>query len=209
MNVKPRQLCTAVTLVILMPLAALAADARSQLKHFAHEVQAASGRFTQSTVDAQGRTQSVQAGVFSFKRPEHFKWQVQKPYKQLIVCDGKQVLQYDSDLAQVTKRDIGAAIGTSPAAILFGAGTLDRIFHVQALPDREDLQWLRATPKTADAGFSRVDLGFSGNMPQQLEVLDSFGQITHAVFSSIQANPALPTEEFSFTPSGDLDVVRI
>jgi outer membrane lipoprotein carrier protein len=206
---KPRQQWAAAALVVLMPLAALAADARSQLKHFVHEVQAASGQFTQSTVGAQGRTQPAQSGVFSFQRPGRFKWQVQKPYEQLIVSDGKQVLQYDPDLAQVTERDVDAVIGTSPAAILFGAGALEQVFDVQVLPDHAGLQWLRATPKTADAGFSRVDLGFSGNMPRQLELLDSFGQITHVVLSSIQPNPGLPAGEFSFAPVDDVDVVKM
>ena len=192
------------------PLAAQAADAAdAQLKRFVREVQSATGQFTQSTVGAQGRTQPAQSGAFSFQRPGRFKWQVQKPYEQLIVSDGKQVLQYDPDLAQVTQRNVDAAIGTSPAAILFGSGSLEQAFNVEALPERDGLQWLRATPKTADAGFSRVDLGFSGNVPQRVELLDSFGQTTRVTLSGMKANPPLPTSEFSFTPPEGVDVVKM
>ena len=192
------------------PLAVHAADAAdAQLKRFVREVQAATGQFTQSTVGAQGRTQPAQSGVFSFQRPGRFKWQVQKPYEQLIVSDGKQVLQYDPDLAQLTQRNVDAAIGTSPAAILFGSGSLEQAFNVQALPERDGLQWLRATPKTADAGFSRVDLGFSANVPQRVELLDSFGKTTRVTLSGMKANPSLPASEFAFTPPEGVDVVKM
>jgi len=193
----------------LAPMLAHAADAKSQLQQFVRQVQAATGDFTQSTVGAQGRTQPAQSGVFSFQRPGKFKWAVKRPYEQLIVSDGKRVLQYDPDLAQVTQRDVDQAIGSSPAAILFGSGSLDQAFNVASLPDRDGLQWLRATPKTADAGFSRVDLGFRGNVPERVELLDSFGQTTRVTLSNMKANPALAPADFQFTPPAGVDVVKM
>lgn len=203
------RIAAAAVVVALAPLAAHAADARNQLQQFVRQVQAATGEFTQSTVGTQGRTQPAQTGVFSFQRPGKFKWSVTKPYEQLIVSDGKRVLQYDPDLAQVTQRDVDQAIGSSPAAILFGSGSLDQAFNVTALPDKEGLQWLRATPKTADAGFSRVDLGFQGNVPTRVELLDSFGQTTKVVLSNLKSNPSLSANEFSFTPPAGVDVVKM
>ena len=203
------RIAAAAVVVALAPLAAHAADARNQLQQFVRQVQAATGEFTQSTVGTQGRTQPAQSGVFSFQRPGKFKWSVTKPYEQLIVSDGKRVLQYDPDLAQVTQRDVDQAIGSSPAAILFGSGSLDQAFNVTALPDKDGLQWLRATPKTADAGFSRVDLGFQGNVPTRVELLDSFGQTTKVVLSNLKANPSLGANEFSFTPPAGVDVVKM
>lgn len=203
------RIAAAAVVVALAPMAAHAADARNQLQQFVRQVQAATGEFTQSTVGTQGRTQPAQTGVFSFQRPGKFKWSVTKPYEQLIVSDGKRVLQYDPDLAQVTQRDVDQAIGSSPAAILFGSGSLDQAFNVTALPDKEGLQWLRATPKTADAGFSRVDLGFQGNVPTRVELLDSFGQTTKVVLSNLKANPSLSANEFSFTPPAGVDVVKM
>lgn len=193
----------------VVPLAAHAADARNQLQQFVRQVQSATGEFTQSTVGAQGRTQPAQSGVFSFQRPGKFKWAVKRPYEQLIVSDGKQVMQYDPDLAQVTQRNVDQAIGSSPAAILFGSGSLEQAFNVAGLPDRDGLQWLRATPKTADAGFSRVDLGFRGNVPERVELLDSFGQTTRVTLSNMKANPALAPAEFQFKPPAGVDVVKM
>src|SRR5690606_21970623 len=135
-----------------------AADAPAQLRDFIAKVPAAAGRFTQQRTDDKGQGKAVQSGEFSFRRPGQFKWAVQKPYEQLIVSDGKAVYQYDPDLAQVTQRNVDQSIGASPAAILFGSGSLDEAFSISALPDADGLNWLRAKPLTPDAGFTHVDI---------------------------------------------------
>src|SRR3546814_8912817 len=58
---------------------------------------------------------------------------VQKPYAQLIVSDGRYAYQYDPDLAQVTRRSARDSIGASPAALLFGSGSLEQAFNLQEI----------------------------------------------------------------------------
>lgn len=193
----------------LVPAVALAASAQEQLRAFVTTVTSATGSFSQYTVNDQGRTQPAQTGVFSFQRPGKFKWAVQKPYEQLVISDGRQVFQFDPDLAQVTERKVDSAIGTSPAAILFGSGSLEQSFDVSALPAKDGVDWLRAKPRTADAGFSRVDIGMKNNLPVRVELLDSFGQTTRVDLSGIQANPQLPAKEFQFTAPKGVDVVKM
>jgi len=199
----------AVAVLGLSPTLVLAASAQEQLRAFVSTVTSATGSFSQYTVNDQGRTQPAQTGVFSFQRPGKFKWAVQKPYEQLVISDGRQVFQYDPDLAQVTERKVDAAIGTSPAAILFGSGSLEQSFDVSALPAKDGVDWLRAKPRTADAGFSRVDIGMKNNLPVRVELLDSFGQTTRVDLSGIQANPQLPAKEFQFTAPKGVDVVKM
>lgn len=199
----------AVAVLGLSPTLVLAASAQEQLRAFVSTVTSATGSFSQYTVNDQGRTQPAQTGVFSFQRPGKFKWAVQKPYEQLVISDGRQVFQYDPDLAQVTERKVDAAIGTSPAAILFGSGSLEQSFDVSALPAKDGVDWLRAKPRTADAGFSRVDIGMKNNLPVRVELLDSFGQTTRVDLSGIQANPQLPANEFQFTAPRGVDVVKM
>ncbi|MGY6270054.1 outer membrane lipoprotein chaperone LolA [Achromobacter denitrificans] len=199
----------AVAALALAPAVALAASAQEQLRAFVATVNAATGSFSQYTVNNQGRTQPAQTGVFSFQRPGKFKWAVQKPYEQLVVSDGRKVFQFDPDLAQVTERKVDAAIGTSPAAILFGSGSLEQSFEVSALPPKDGVEWLRAKPRTADAGFSRVDIGMKDNLPVRVELLDSFGQTTRVDLSGISANPQLPAKEFEFVAPKGVDVVKM
>ena len=199
----------AVAALSLAPAMVFAASAQEQLRAFVATVTAATGSFSQYTVNNQGRTQPAQTGVFSFQRPGKFKWVVQKPYEQLVVSDGRQVFQFDPDLAQVTERKVDAAIGTSPAAILFGSGSLEQSFDVSALPSKDGIDWLRAKPRTADAGFSRVDIGMKDNLPVRVELLDSFGQTTRVDLSGIAASPQLPAKEFQFVAPKGVDVVKM
>lgn len=193
----------------LLPGVSLAADAQAQLRAFVDTVKTATGNFTQSTVGAQGRTQPAQSGTFAFQRPGKFRWAVKQPYEQLIVSDGKQVYQYDPDLAQVTERKVDQAIGTSPAAILFGSGNLEQAFNVTPMPDRDGMQWLRAKPRNADAGFSQVDIGLKNNLPARVELLDSFGQTTRVELSGIQSNATISADAFAFTAPKGVDVVKM
>lgn len=188
---------------------AMAASAEAQLRHFIQNVQSATGQFQQQTIAVQGQGKPSQTGAFSFKRPGQFKWAVQKPYEHLILSDGKQLLQYDPDLAQLTRRDVDQSIGASPAAILFGSGSLDESFNLAPLPDRDDLSWLRATPRSADAGFKYVDMAFDKNLPVRLELLDAFGQTTIIELGNVSVNPVLPGSEFRFQAPAGVDVVNL
>ena len=193
----------------LVSAPALADDAAGQLRSFAKEVKSATGTFTQVTRSSQGESATPQSGRFAFQRPGKFRWDVQKPYEQLTVSDGKELYQYDPDLAQVSVRGAAAAVGNAPAQVLFGEGSLDSAFTFQALPARDGLDWLRATPRGSDAGFTHMDLGFSGNLPAQIVILDAFGQTTQVEFSTLVPNPAVAASEFTFVAPKGVDVVKM
>lgn len=184
-----------------------AQTATQQLQTFVQQVDAATGSFSQSTVDAQGKARPAQTGEFAFQRPGQFKWQVKLPYEQLVLSDGKQLFQYDPDLNQLTQRSVDQAIGTSPAAILFGSGKLEDSFSLQERLAEGDLAWLRATPKGSDAGFDYVDIAFQAGQPVQIILLDAFGQKTIIYLSAIETNVSFSADDFTFTPPEGVDVV--
>lgn len=188
---------------------ASAADARGQLKRFVSEVGSAQGRFSQQVTGSQGQARAPQQGEFSFRRPGQFLWHILKPYEQVVVSDGKVLRQYDPDLAQVTERPVDQSIGASPAAILFGSGSLEDAFELSNLTDRDGLSWLRARPRSGDAGFVHVDIGFSDGMPRRLELLDAFGQTTRIGLTDIVPNPKLPADAFAFQIPKGVDVVKM
>ena len=183
--------------------------AREQLRTFVKQVQSASGDFSQYTVGPQGQTKPAQTGKFLFMRPGRFKWDVLRPYAQQIVSNGQQIYQFDPDLNQVTIRKVDQALGASPAAILFGTGSLEASFDVTALPDKDSMSWLRAKPRISDAGFVHLELGFKDGLPQRIVLLDGFGQTTHVQLSGFVRNPGLSTSNFDFVPPKGADVVRM
>jgi len=204
-------LALAVTLggVAFAPAAYAADDAAAQLRRFVEQVRAATGTFTQSTQTSRGQPGASQSGTFAFQRPGKFRWAVQKPYEQLVLSDGAKLYQYDPDLAQVSVRTVDKAIGNAPAQVLFGEGSLDESFDTQRLPAKENLQWLRATPRTGDAGFTHMDLGFDGGLPVRIDILDAFGQTTRIEFTTIVPNPSVPASEFRFVAPKGVDVVNM
>lgn len=196
--------------VLASPLAAMGADAAEQLRQFVQGVQAATGEFTQSMLTEAGQPGAGgQQGTFSFKRPGKFKWLVEQPYQQLTLSDGKQLYQYDPDLAQVIVRSVDDSVGASPAAILFGSGDLDESFRLSSLPQADGLEWLRAEPRSPDAGFVHVDIGFHEGNPTRLLLLDSFGQTSRIDLGNMVTNSSLAPNEFTFTPPADADVVHM
>lgn len=193
-----------------VPLAAQAASGLDQLEQFVHTVQTATGSFSQQQLDETGQPAGQAAhGIFSFQRPGKFRWETTRPHEQLIVSDGKVLLQYDPDLAQVIERDIDESVGASPAAILFGAGKLADAFDVTARPDASGLKWLRARPLTADAGFAHVDMGFADGIPQQIVLHDAFGQTTQISLDDVETNAELAPEAFQLQVPDDVDRVKM
>lgn len=197
-------------LLIWWPLTGFSAEASDQLQQFIDKVSSATGEFSQTTLTESGQASGAgQQGTFSFERPGKFKWSVQKPYEQLTLSDGKQLYQYDPDLAQVIERDIDESVGASPAAILFGSGELDESFKLSSLPESDSLSWLRAQPRNPDAGFAHVDIGFQNGMPVRLLLLDSFGQTSRIDLNNMVTNPDLGPDEFTFSPPEGVDVVKM
>jgi len=196
---------------ILAPVLLCAGIARGatldQLHAFVRDTQTMRATFTQTVSDASGRRVAEASGEFVIARPGRFRWNVDKPYKQLLVGDGQRVWIYDEDLNQVVVRNNDRALGTTPAALLAGKEEVERAFEWKSLPAAAGLEWLGATPKDKDAAFSELRLGFDAGGLAALEVTDNFGQRTFIRLSKLERNPKLAAELFRFTPPAGADVV--
>lgn len=186
------------------------AGALDQLKAFASGTKSARGEFTQQQ---QGKTRSgkaapVSSGSFVFARPGKFIWTYQKPYEQVLQADGDQLYIYDKDLNQVTVRKLGNALGSSPAAILFGSNNLEQNFTLSEAGERDGAEWLNAVPKSKDTTFEQISIGLKGGVPVAMELKDSFGQTSVLKFTSFQRNPQLPPQQFKFEIPQGADVVK-
>lgn len=182
------------------------ASGLDQLKAFLDNTKTASGGFMQSVVGKSGRKPQQSAGSFALARPGKFRWQYEKPYRQLLVSDGEKLWSFDPDLNQVTTKKLGKALGSSPAALLAG-GDLESHFVLEDAGESQGIEMVDATPKSADGGFERVRIGFKGNLPRMMEIRDNFGQITTLIFTEFRSNPALAKDEFRFAPPKGADVV--
>ena len=185
-----------------------ASGALVQLQDFVAATRSARGEFTQRTVRGGGQLAETASGVFAFARPGKFRWEVRKPFEQLMVADGERLHFYDRDLNQVTVRRLAGSLGASPAAILFGSNELERNFNLKEAGQRDGLDWLDATPKTRDAGFERIQIGFRAGLPEAMEVLDAFGSTTRFTFRAIERGARVDADVFRFVAPKGVDVIE-
>lgn len=161
------------------------ATALDQFKAFVGSTKAAKGEFSQKVV-AQGSKDKLSSGSFSFARPGKFIWTYTKPYEQVLQADGEQLYIFDKDLNQVTVRKLGDALGSSPAAILFGSNDLEKNFTLSEAGTRDGLEWLKATPKAKDSSFEQIQIGLKNGLPEAMELKDSFGQTSILSFKKFE-----------------------
>jgi chaperone LolA len=209
----PQALAQSRTVVpVTAPSAATDAPAQggamAQLQRFVSETRSARGEFTQRTLRSSGQPAESASGAFAFARPGRFRWEVRKPFEQLMVADGERLYFFDKDLNQVTERRLAESLGASPAAILFGANDLQSSFELRDAGERDGLEWLDALPRSKDAGFERIAIGFRAGLPEAMEVLDAFGRTTRFAFRAIERNASIDPQAFRFSVPKGADVIR-
>ena len=203
-----RLFCLAALLLISQGIHAGAID---KLHQFLESTKTLRAGFTQIVVAKNGARPQQSSGVMIFSRPGKFRWQIEKPYSQLLVSDGEKVWIYDPDLRQVTVKKVGNALGGTPAALLAGESggksTLEKSFTLREAGEREGLEWVEAVPKSQESGFEKLRLGFAGNDLKAMELFDNFGQTTSLYFSNLERNLVVAASLLSFKPPAGVDVI--
>lgn len=186
------------------------ASALDQFKTFVSSTHSARGDFTQTQVRkaGSGKPPAVSTGTFVFARPGKFIWTYQKPYEQVLQADGETLYVYEKDLNQVTTRKLGGALGSSPAAILFGSNDLEKNFNLLDAGAHDGLEWLNAVPKSKDTSFEQISIGLKDGVPQAMELHDNFGQTQMLKFTNFQRNPSLGAQTFKFEVPKGAEVVN-
>jgi outer membrane lipoprotein carrier protein len=197
---------------------ASAETARARLDAFAKGLQTVSADFEQSVFDPNDQPGKKSSGTLAVQAPKQFRWDVTKPYQQLIVADGMHVWIYDPDLEQVTVRNQSLEEAHSPLTVLTDAGLLDRDFSASEQGEREGLLWLRLKSKAKEPQFEYADLGLAcadaaagacngAVVLSRMQFKDTLGNRTETRFSNWQRNPRLAAEQFSFKPPAGVDVI--
>lgn len=195
-------------LCLLCACAANAAEsARARLDAFAKGIVSISADFNQQVFDSNGSAGKASTGTLALKAPRQFRWDVAKPYQQLIVADGEKVWVYDPDLEQVTVRAQGTEEAHSPLTVLTDLSQLNRDFSTSEQGAHDGLTWLRLKSKDKEPQFAWCDLGFDANGLAQMDFEDTLGDRTRILFTHWQRNLKLATEAFKFTPPKGVDVI--
>ena len=175
------------------------------LQQFNRNTKNASGSFTQKVIGKSGVAKKISSGSVVFARPGKFRWTYTHPYEQVLVSNGKTLTIFDKDLNQVTKRSLGSAIGSSPAAILFGGSDLSANFTLSDGGEADGRAWVTAVPKSRSGNFTKVNIGLRNGLPDAMELYDTLGQVTVLNFSGVSQNSGAAASTFTFSaPEGSI-----
>ena len=207
------------TAMVLMPNVHARADGVDLLAQFMKQARSGRAQFTQVVTSpsraGQAPRSKTSSGIFEFQRPGQFRFEYRKPFVQTLVADGQTLWLHDVDLNQVTARPQAQVLGSTPAALLTSASDLQALkkdFQFTPEPDRDGLQWVRATPQSPDGQIRSVMVGLraaaSGAELAVLDVQDSLGQRSVLSFAAFETNPALPASTFVFKAPAGAAVIR-
>lgn len=197
-----------VLLLLLASAPAPAGEARDRLDHFFATVVTLKARFEQSVIDEQGQLIQDSAGEVMLLRPGRFRWDYERPFKQLIVADGQFLWVYDSELAQATVKPLGNALGAAPIMLLSEPRPLTEDFIVLEEGSEGAVQWVELKPKLQDTDFVRIRIGLDEAGIREMRLWDQFGQQTAIRFRDLELNIEIPPSRFRFDVPPGVDVIR-
>ena len=192
--------------LLSIPCTAVLADAAGRLDAYLSGLDTVSAQFEQRLFDERRSLLERARGTVLIDRPGRFRFDYSDP-PQLIVGDGARVWIHDPELAQVTVRDVDAALGSTPAVLLATDRPVEEQFRVEALDAGAGYDAFALEPKVEDAPFTLIRLAFVGGELRRMELVDQFGQTTLITFTDIRRQPAVPAGAFTFTPPAGVDVI--
>lgn len=202
-------LALCISLLMALPLTALAGTAQAQLQSFIQDVETFQANFEQTLYDADSQPLKESVGSIQLKRPGRFVWTYTAPEVQQIVGDGQRIWLYDQDLAQVTVNSMDDRVAGTPLVLLMRSAPLEETFDVVELGEAEGINWLELTPKADSSDFEQVYIGLNEDGLVAMELRDNFGQATQIRFSNFEAGIPLKDELFQFTVPDGVDVIGL
>ena len=207
-----RRLRSLTSLVFLISVGAIhgasaqsAGDGIARLEAFLDGVRSLTATFKQEIFGEDQRLQETETGSLSLQRPNRFRWTYEGPAELVVVADGAKLWIYDKELAEVTVTPFDDTAGASPAVLLSGDRNVREDFEVVESYTRDALDWVKLEPKKA-SDFSAISIGFNGNEPRRLELVDGLGQTTRIELDDLVVNPEIPDDVFHLDVPPGVDV---
>lgn len=160
-----------------------------------------------------GRRQQAE-GIVYFKKPGKMRWIYQKPQKQEIISDGKNLWTYRPEEKQVVVTPMTQAFQSKvPETFLAGLGNLKKDFQARFLkePSGSGNYFLEFTPVENQGSLEKLFLVVERENFKivQARIQDVMGNITQINFAQVKFNNNLADSLFNFTPPPGVEVFRM
>lgn len=197
-----------ISFVLFMVLGTAYATPATDLNALLTDMTSLRANYTQTTVDPKFRDKQLVEGECVLARPNQFRWEVKKPYQQLLVADGTKLWIYDADLEQVTVQPLQDNLKDTPALLLAGdPKAVTEHFRVAAKETGLGEKTFELTPLDEDSLVLGLQLTFKGSVITKMILVDNLHQIVTIEFSQMQVNQIMPQDFFRFTPPRGVDVI--
>lgn len=137
-------------------------------------------------------------GTVVIQRPGKFRWEYLKPSRQIIVADGKNLLNYDPELDQAVIQPMVVSMAYAPMMLLLGEAISSSNFEIDIGGHEQGLDWITLMPKVEDTEFVRIDLGLNQTQLIQLVMYDRFEQVTKIEFLNTSFGKGVKADAFRF-----------
>ncbi len=184
----------------------VAAESGNELRGFFSNMQSLKADFSQQVFGPRQELLQDSNGQVIVQRPGKFRWDYNKPFQQHIVADGEKLWLFDVDLEQISIKHQDATMANSPASLLSDAGQLDKQFDVLTVL-RQGRDWFELIPKQSDSGFEALFILLDEGVISQMELKDSFGQLTRLRFENVQLNQHYGADTFRLNIPEGVDVI--
>jgi outer membrane lipoprotein carrier protein len=188
---------------------AWADTASDRLDYFFKSVGSLTANFSQTVRDEKGDLVREAKGTFSLLRPGRFRWDYTAPNEQSIISDGQYLWIYDKELAQVTVKELGKALGSSPILLLSEPRAVKEDFIIAESYEADGLAWIELLPKVKDTDFNKILVGLNNEGVKEMQLFDQFGQHTSIRFDQVRINQPLQASRFSFVIPPGVDVIGL
>lgn len=197
-------------LIFLFPVAvqAQSSSTANQLVQLLGKYNTYKANFKQYTYFDSNQKPKISSGVLYMKRPGKFRWEVNKPSKQIIIANKNILWVYDVELEQVTKEKIDTTSSNNPAVLL--SGDVKKLIKQYAV-NKTKIQgkiWYQLKPRSSKSSFTLVRMRFSQNHLIAIWVKNNLNQVSLFQFSNIQLNKPLKASLFNFKPPKGVDVLQ-
>lgn len=168
--------------------------------------------FQQSTLKAMDITDSASGRIF-IKRPGMMRWEYEKPERQIIVTDGRELWVYRPEDNQVIVGKAPYFFGEGRGAGFLSDMTLIRkaFFILPGKKTRKDHYQVKLLPREKTMDIANIDLMISKETFDlvQVDTFNEFGDETRIFLSDFQVHPDLDVDLFRFSVPEGADIVHL
>ena len=147
------------------------------------------------------------------RKPGLMRWDYREPDRQVLICDGEQMLMYFGGAEQMIvmpaqeylQSDVTYAFFTGKGNVLrdFEVKGIDEGFCCDPLPD------LKLIPKKQHAQVDHIYIWLDERfMVSKMRITDHYGSLTDLTFTNIKLDQPVKDDRFKFTPPAGTEIVR-